>query len=293
MPDRPDWSKLSGTISSHAFDTLNEVKQLKDSISQQGVELPDIKWSKLSDAIVSRASDALNEVKQLKDSVSQQDHIDLPHVDWSKLSDGILSRASDAMSEVKQLLLNKDLNVSWTELSAVLSRAFRAFRAPKLWNYVSISLSKLWGAIVWGTSNLRGSILFFVSAVLTEVNRWSIGHPYSAAGVLLCISGSANPALFLNLFFLPVRLSIWLRGFRSRGIERGSFASQYQSHHYGGYVPRDSPFAGLQSYEATTSSATLVSLLAYTGAVFVLGRHGVSRIDTMAGNISRMLDAGY
>ncbi|OAX42068.1 hypothetical protein K503DRAFT_416260 [Rhizopogon vinicolor AM-OR11-026] len=103
MLDHPNWSKLSDAISSRASDALNEAKQLKDSIPQQGVELPDIKWSKLSGAIVSRASNALNEVKQFKDSIPQQHHVDLPHVDWSKLSGGILSRASDAWKEVKQL----------------------------------------------------------------------------------------------------------------------------------------------------------------------------------------------
>ncbi|OAX42067.1 hypothetical protein K503DRAFT_416166 [Rhizopogon vinicolor AM-OR11-026] len=88
------------------------------------------------------------------------------YIDWSNLSGGIL-RTPDALSKVKQLLLNKDRNVSWTELSAILSCAFRA---PKKHNYVSISLSKSWGAILWGTSKLQGTMPFFVVCEQTVKN---------------------------------------------------------------------------------------------------------------------------
>ncbi|KAG1805645.1 uncharacterized protein BJ212DRAFT_848117 [Suillus subaureus] len=133
--------------------------------------------------------------------------------------------------------------------------------------------TKLWGSIV-------SSGMF----ALTEVNNLSIRHPYQSAGALLLISAFENPAMLLTLLqltgtttmflcFLPARLIIWCFGFRSRGVEKGSFASQYQSHCYGGNVPRGSGFAKLQSYGAMpTATPTLISLLSYTGAVIILGR---------------------
>ncbi|KAG2030918.1 hypothetical protein BDR03DRAFT_155794 [Suillus americanus] len=153
-------------------------------------------------------------------------------------------------------------DVDWSKLSAnVMSHILRSHCA------------KLWGSIL-------SSGLF----ALTEVNNWSIRHPYKSAGALLLISAFENPAMLLTLLqltgttmslcFLPVRLIIWHLGFGSRGVEKGSFASRYQSRHYGGNVPRGSGFAKLQSYGATmpTVTSTLVSLLSYAGAVIVLGR---------------------
>jgi hypothetical protein len=56
-----------------------------------------------------------------------------------------------------------------------------------------------------------------------------------------------------------------------------SFASQHQSSRYGGYVPRDSAYAKLQSDGASVPTDGLklsgtISLLSGTGAVYVLGR---------------------
>ncbi|KAG1896441.1 uncharacterized protein F5891DRAFT_1053872 [Suillus fuscotomentosus] len=96
--------------------------------------------------------------------------------------------------------------------------------------------------------------------------------------------------LLTCLCFLPVRLIIWCFGFRSRGVKKvhkqsafylltkhaitDSVASQYQSSHDGGNVSRGSGFAKLQLYASTTPivASMLISLLAYTGAVIILGR---------------------
>ncbi|KAG2122235.1 hypothetical protein DEU56DRAFT_832730 [Suillus clintonianus] len=118
---------------------------------------------------------------------------------------------------------------------------------------------------------LRDTILASSIYALTKVDNWSIRHPYVAAGALIWISDSpeilltplrltAKTARFICL--LPLRLILWpfklsgrfilyIFGFRREGVARDSLASQYQSHHYGGYVPRDSTFARFQSYGAT------------------------------------------
>ncbi|KAG2064497.1 hypothetical protein BDR04DRAFT_1235072 [Suillus decipiens] len=123
----------------------------------------------------------------------------------------------------------------------------------------NVDWSKLWDAIL--TSLIHA---------LTEVNNWSIRHPYVAAGALICIS--ANPDVLLTplrlagrttlyICLLPLRLILWplklfgrftlyILGFRRCGVARDSLASQYQSHIYGGYVPQDSTFARFQSYGA-------------------------------------------
>ncbi|KAG1720272.1 uncharacterized protein EDB91DRAFT_1178294, partial [Suillus paluster] len=145
---------------------------------------------------------------------------------------------------------------------------------------------------------LRDTIL--ASCAVTEINNWSINHPYIAAGALLCISG--NPELLLTplrltgktaryicllpfrLFFWPFkmlgRLILYIFGFRRGGVAKDSFASRYQSRRYGGYVPRDSGFAKFQSHGATeydedeggSTLAVAVSWLSGAGAVFVLGQ---------------------
>ncbi|KAG2054931.1 hypothetical protein BDR06DRAFT_365350 [Suillus hirtellus] len=103
---------------------------------------------------------------------------------------------------------------------------------------------------------------------LTKVNTsWSTRHPYVAAGALILIS--ANPELLLTPLRLAGRFTLYIFGFRRQGVAKGtsysfnyrclmtlntnmtdSLASQYQSHLYGGYVPRDSTFARFQSYGA-------------------------------------------
>ncbi|KAJ8595399.1 hypothetical protein M405DRAFT_807307 [Rhizopogon salebrosus TDB-379] len=329
MPDQPDWSKLKGAIFSRASDALNDVKQLKDSIPQQNVQLPEVDWSKLSGAIVSRASDALNEVKQLKDSVSQQNPVDMPHIDLSKLSGGVLSRATHALNEVKRLknsMSQQDhvnlRHVEWSKLSGgILSRASDALNVVKQLNLVSVSHDwsfaittvfqqqggKLWRLIKTDVSDVspgrpkssssaskpQGIIFSCAYYALTGVNGWSIRHPYVATGALLCIS--ANPELLLTplrlTFYIclpPSLLIIWpfkvlsrfmlyILASRRDGIMNDSFASQHQSSRYGGYVPRDSAYAKLQSDGASVPKdgpkfSDTISLLSGTGAVYVLGR---------------------
>ncbi|KAG1844958.1 hypothetical protein DFJ58DRAFT_731038 [Suillus subalutaceus] len=136
---------------------------------------------------------------------------------------------------------------------------------------------------------LRDTILASSIYALTEVNNWSIRHPYVAAGALICISISPDILLTplrltgrttLYICLLPLRLILWpfkllgrfilyIFGFRRYGVAKGtsqsinyrclmtlnanmtdSLASQYQSHIYGGYVPQDSTFARFQSYGA-------------------------------------------
>ncbi|KAG1844960.1 hypothetical protein DFJ58DRAFT_894232 [Suillus subalutaceus] len=246
-----DWSKLASSVFSQASDILTEAKQRVQTISQEDLDPQNIDWSKVSSDVVSRASDALTEAKQRVNQAASQRDIDLQDVDWSKLSANVVSRASDALRDAKQLVRsNGNLDM---------------FR--NLW-------TKFWGSIL-------SSGLF----ALTEVNNWSIRHPYKSAGALLLIAAFENPAMSLTLLrlagttlwtlcFLPVRLIIWHLGFGSRGVEKGSFASQYQSCRYDGNVPRGSDFAKLQSYGATmpTATSTLVSSLSYAGAAIVLGR---------------------
>ncbi|KAG1764399.1 hypothetical protein EV702DRAFT_1154138 [Suillus placidus] len=133
---------------------------------------------------------------------------------------------------------------------------------------------------------------------VTELNNWSIRHPYVATGALLCISG--NPELLLTplrlaryTFFLPFRLILWpfkllarfilyILGFRKEGVAKGSIASQYQSRRYGGHVPQQSTFSKFQAHGATddyedgdeirSMFAVPVSLMMSIGVVFVLGR---------------------
>ncbi|KAG1719801.1 hypothetical protein EDB19DRAFT_1918511 [Suillus lakei] len=161
-----------------------------------------IDWSKVSGNVLSRASDVLTEARQLVNQAASQNDIDLQNVDWSKLSTNVVSRASDALTDAKQLVnravSEKDLdltNINWSQVSG----------------------------------NILSSVLF----PLTEVNNWSIRHPYKSAGALLFISASTDPGMLLTLLqltktattflcFLPVRLIMWGFGFGSRGVEKGA-----------------------------------------------------------------------
>jgi len=96
---------------------------------------------------------------------------------------------------------------------------------------------------LWNT--MHASSLY----ALTKANTsWSTRHPYVAAGALILIS--ANPELLLTPLRLAGRFTLYIFGFRRQGVAKDSLASQYQSHLYGGYVPRDSTFARFQSYGA-------------------------------------------
>ncbi|KAG1845016.1 hypothetical protein C8R48DRAFT_734951 [Suillus tomentosus] len=121
---------------------------------------------------------------------------------------------------------------------------------------------------LWNT--MHASSLY----ALTKANTsWSTRHPYVAAGALILIS--ANPELLLTPLRLAGRFTLYIFGFRRQGVAKDSLASQYQSHLYGGYVPRDSTFARFQSYGAAEKESILgvgVSWLSGIGAVFVLGR---------------------
>lgn len=306
-----DWLKLSSDVFSQASDALTEAKQrVSRAISEKDLDPQNIDWPKVSGNVLSRASDALTEAKQLVNQAASQRDIDLQNIDWSKLSVKVMSRASDALTDAKQLVNQtvSQTDINWSKISVnILSRASSALAtARRLVNQVSIY--RIWRsamAIIFQQyqeklrpfievisdilckhwAKLWGSILSSILFALTEANKWSIRHPYQSAGALLFISAFADlPNLLMllqltgttTLFLcsLPVRLISWCFGFRSQGVEKGSFASQYQSHHYGGSVPRGSIFAKLQSYGATrpTVTSTLISLLSYSGAVIILGR---------------------
>ncbi|KAG2360102.1 hypothetical protein BDR07DRAFT_1413361 [Suillus spraguei] len=252
-----DWSNWSNA--------LTEAKQrISQAISQKDLDPQNIDWSEVSSNIISRASDALTEARQLVDQAASQRDIDLQNIDWSKLSNNIVSRASHVLSDAKQLV------------NQIISQKYLVL--------TNISWSKVLGNILSHASSALATALLGMLFALREINNLSIRQPYKAAGALLLISASTDFGVFLRLSqlagqttmflcFLPVRLVIWCLGFRSRGVQKGSFASQYQSRHYGGNVPRGSGFSQLQSYGATTwIPLTLVSLLSYTGAATVLGR---------------------
>lgn len=214
--------------------------------------------------------------------------------DWSKLAGSVFSRVPYALTEARQQPnqsafqqaldpLNIDLPKIWADILSALGQTGRL-------------VVKWWGIIV-------SSFLF----ALIAVNSWSIVHPYVAAGALILISVITNIGAFLVLLeqmgyiavflcllpgqleqmrrtavflcFFPVQLIlliIWGVGFRSPGVAQGSLASQSQSRHYGSTVRRDSRFAYLQSFGAIVLiwpvPLTLISLLSYAGALFVLGR---------------------
>ncbi|KAG1719805.1 hypothetical protein EDB19DRAFT_1918515 [Suillus lakei] len=271
-----DWSKLSGSVFSQASGALTEAKQqVSQAIPQKDLNPRNINWSKVSGAVISGASGALTEAKQLVNQAVSQKDVDPRNVDWSKLSRNVGSHASGALTDAKQLInqiSQKDMdprNVDWSKLSHNIgSHGSGALTDAKQLVNLAISQKDLdLRKIDW--SKVSGNILSHASDTLTEVNKWSIRHPYIAAGALLTISATTSPVA-LPISYLPVQLIIWRFGFGSQGVMKGSFASQYQSHHYGGYVPRGSGFATLQSYG--TMPASIVSSLSYTGAVIILGR---------------------
>ncbi|KAG1805643.1 uncharacterized protein BJ212DRAFT_1590707 [Suillus subaureus] len=272
------WSKVSSNVLSRASDALTEARQLVNQVaSQRYTDLQNVDWSKLSANIMSRASDALTDAKQLVDQIVSQKYLYLTSIDWSKVLGNILSHASSVLATARQLVTQVFIYHNWRSAMAIISQQLQKKLRPLLDVFSSIlhnCRARLWGSIL-------SSVLF----ALTEVNKWSIVHPYTSAGALVFISAFEDLPMLLALLqltgmttmllcFLPVRLINWCFGFRSQGVEKGSFASQYQSRRYGGNVPRGSRFAELQSYGATmpTVISALVSLLSYTGAVIILGR---------------------
>ncbi|KAG1717922.1 hypothetical protein EDB19DRAFT_1070990 [Suillus lakei] len=103
----------------------------------------------------------------------------------------------------------------------------------KIWTDILSRVSSALPQVGRLVAKLLGTTLSSVLFALTEVNTWSIMHPYAAAGALLCISASTNIGIFLTLSqltgmisvflcLLPVRLIIWCFGFRNQGIKRGT-----------------------------------------------------------------------
>ncbi|KAK0475262.1 hypothetical protein IW261DRAFT_515002 [Armillaria novae-zelandiae] len=70
--------------------------------------------------------------------------------------------------------------------------------------------------------------------------------PFKICSVLISIP--------LAILRIPLAIARWFvrsLGFgNNTGIKRNSFASRYQSANYGGHVPRDSLFSGMQSFGA-------------------------------------------
>ncbi|KIJ09061.1 hypothetical protein PAXINDRAFT_157990 [Paxillus involutus ATCC 200175] len=108
-------------------------------------------------------------------------------------------------------------------------------------------------------------------------------HPYATGASLIVLS--TFPAIIigpLKLLALPFKalgkFVLYLLGFRRGGVERESFASQYQSRYYGGHVPEHSPFAHFQSYgteedeQAGSWFASIISWSSLAGAGYVFGR---------------------
>ncbi|KAG1786284.1 uncharacterized protein HD556DRAFT_1313627 [Suillus plorans] len=295
-----DWSKLSSSIFSQGSDAFSEAKQRvlllmsvnaylsSQAISQNDLDPQNIDWSKVSSNVASRVSDALAEARQLANQAAAQRDIDIQNVDQSKLLGNIVSSVTDVLTAryarvSDQNMSAKDLglkNIDWSKvLDNVLSHASSALAtAGRLVDQVFIYHN--WrSAMAIMSQQYQEKLRPFIGVIFT------IRHPYESAGVLLVISAFGDHAIFLALLqltgttamflcFLPARLIISCLGFGSRGVEKGSFASQYQSRHYGGNVPRGSGFAKLQSYGSVmpTVTSTLISLLAYTGAVIILGR---------------------
>jgi hypothetical protein len=277
-PQNIDWSKISSNVLSRASDALTEAKQLVNQAASQGnTDLQNIEWSKLSVDVMSRASDALIDAKQLVDQTVSQKYLDLTNINWSKVSGNFPSHASSALTTARQMVNQVFIYHNWRSSMAIMSQQYQETLRPLVDVISSRSRNhwtKLWGSI------LSGSLF-----ALTKVNYWSIMHPYVAAGALIFISAITNLGVFLTLLqltgsiavflcLLPVQLIIRCFGFGSQGVTQGSFASRYQSSHYGGIVPRGSGFARLQSFGATMwiIPSTLISLLSYAGVAIVLGR---------------------
>ncbi|KAG1845047.1 hypothetical protein C8R48DRAFT_678268 [Suillus tomentosus] len=246
-----DWSKVSSNVASCVSDALTEARQLVNQAAvQRDIDIQNIVQSKLLGNIVSSVTDVLTvRYAHLSDQNVSVKDLCLTNIDWSKVLDDILSHASSALATAGRLVNQVFIYHNWRSAMAIMSQQYQEKLCP-----------------------LIGEI-------------FTIRHPYESAGALLVISAFGDHATFLTLLqltgttamflcFLPARLIISCLGFGSRGVEKGSFASQYQSRHYGGNVPRGSGFSKLQSYGSTMPTVTsrLISLLAYTGAVIILGR---------------------
>jgi len=277
-PQNIDWSKVSSNVVSRVSDALTEARQLvNQAAAQRDIDIQNVDQSKFLGNIVSSVTDVLTGAKRLVDQNVLAKDLSLTNVDWSRVLGNILSRASSALATAGRLVDQVFIYHNWRSAMAIMSQQYQEKLCPFIG--VIFNISRIYWAKMWG------SILPRVLFVLTEVNNLSIMHPYAAAVALILLSAFTNIGVFLTLSqltgtiavflcLLPVRLIIWCLGFRSEGVAQGSFASAYQSSHYGGTVPRGSSFAHLQSTGATMWPVplTLVSLLSYAGVAIVLGR---------------------
>ncbi|KAF9235050.1 hypothetical protein BU15DRAFT_78428 [Melanogaster broomeanus] len=113
-----------------------------------------------------------------------------------------------------------------------------------------------------------------ISDVAAAINDLSMAHPYTTCASLFLVSSYpviiCGPVRILTWPFRTLgKISLYLLGFRGRGVERGSFASRYQSKKYGGYVPEDSTFSHLQSYGASDDEDAVPSVMSKTTKVTV------------------------
>ncbi|KAK0219900.1 hypothetical protein IW262DRAFT_987920 [Armillaria fumosa] len=105
--------------------------------------------------------------------------------------------------------------------------------------------------------DLNGAFAILKNALILN-DRLAEGHPYIYEAA--CIFLLLNPMVLTwpskackMLIRLPIAFARWFvrsLGYNNTGIARNSFASRYQSINYGGYVPRDSVFSGMQSFGA-------------------------------------------
>ncbi|PBK61562.1 hypothetical protein ARMSODRAFT_1025486 [Armillaria solidipes] len=110
--------------------------------------------------------------------------------------------------------------------------------------------------------DLNGALTILKNALILN-DQLAMGHPYIYAGT--CMFLLSTPVVLTwpfkacyMLIRLPIAFARWFvrsLGYNNTGIARNSFASRYQSINYGGYVPRDSVFSGMQSFGAYNEEA--------------------------------------
>ncbi|KAK0489575.1 hypothetical protein EDD18DRAFT_1189930 [Armillaria luteobubalina] len=105
--------------------------------------------------------------------------------------------------------------------------------------------------------DLNGALTILKNALILN-DQLADCHPYIYQAA--CIFLLLNPRVLTwpfkackMLIRLPIAFARWFvrsLGYNNTGIARNSFASRYQSINYGGNVPRDSVFSGIQSFGA-------------------------------------------
>lgn len=96
-----------------------------------------------------------------------------------------------------------------------------------------------------------------VEVALQKVGHFVTEHRLLSSAALLLWSYYPDVPFVTvyNVFYAtPRAIFRWILGcfgFTEDGIARNSWASQYQSIEYGGYIPRDSLFASYQSFGAS------------------------------------------